>query len=209
MSGRTGWQKIARRIRVPLGFVFAAVFLWLARPNWRTMAASLVLVLPGLWLRGYASGYVKKNAELTMTGLYAHTRNPLYLGSMLIAFGLRGGLAVGDTGGAGGTVCGDLYPDDSERGGIPARPLCGIRCVCARGAATVATVDGRRRGSRMAARQAGAPAEAGFQARFTGSTASTIRLWARLPSTWRWPPGCWKPRALTRRHLFLVRVEDC
>jgi hypothetical protein len=72
---------------VPLGFVFAAVFLWLARPSWRTMAASLVLVLPGLWLRGYASGYVKKNAELTTTGPYAHTRNPLYLGSMLIAFG--------------------------------------------------------------------------------------------------------------------------
>ncbi len=51
------------------------------------MAASLILVLPGLWLRGYASGYVKKNAELTVTGPYAHTRNPLYLGSMLIAFG--------------------------------------------------------------------------------------------------------------------------
>ncbi len=41
----------------------------------------------GLLLRGYASGYVKKNAELTVTGPYAHTRNPLYLGSMMIAFG--------------------------------------------------------------------------------------------------------------------------
>jgi len=87
VSGLAGWQKIARRIRVPMGFVFAAVFLWLAQPSWRTMAASLVLVLPGLWLRGYASGYVKKNAELATTGPYAHTRNPLYLGSMLIAFG--------------------------------------------------------------------------------------------------------------------------
>jgi hypothetical protein len=45
------------------------------------------LVLPGLWLRGYASGYVKKNRELTQTGPYAHTRNPLYLGSILIAAG--------------------------------------------------------------------------------------------------------------------------
>ena len=70
-----------------MGFVFAAVFLWLARPNWRTMLASLVLVVPGLWLRGYASGYVRKNSELTTTGPYAYTRNPLYLGSMLIAFG--------------------------------------------------------------------------------------------------------------------------
>jgi protein-S-isoprenylcysteine O-methyltransferase Ste14 len=70
-----------------MGFVFAAVFLWLARPSWRTMLASLVLVVPGLWLRGYASGYVRKNSELTTTGPYAYTRNPLYLGSMLIAFG--------------------------------------------------------------------------------------------------------------------------
>ena len=87
MSERTRWQKIARRIRVPLGFVFAAVFLWIARPTWQTMLGSLVLVVPGVWLRAYASGYVKKNAELTRTGPYAHTRNPLYLGSMMIAFG--------------------------------------------------------------------------------------------------------------------------
>jgi protein-S-isoprenylcysteine O-methyltransferase Ste14 len=72
---------------VPLGFVFAAVFLWLARPTWASMLGSLVLVAPGLWLRGYAAGYVKKNAELTVTGPYAYTRNPLYLGSMMIAVG--------------------------------------------------------------------------------------------------------------------------
>jgi protein-S-isoprenylcysteine O-methyltransferase Ste14 len=84
---RSTWQRIARRIRVPLGFVFAAVFLWFARPTGHTLAWGLLLVLPGLWLRGYASGYVKKNAELTTTGPYAYTRNPLYLGSMMIAFG--------------------------------------------------------------------------------------------------------------------------
>ena len=72
---------------MPLGFVFAAVFLWLARPTWWSMLGSLALVGPGLWLRGYAAGYVKKNAELTVTGPYAYTRNPLYLGSMMIAVG--------------------------------------------------------------------------------------------------------------------------
>ena len=86
-QGRTGWQKIARRVRVPLGFVVAAIFLVFARPSWHTLAWSLLLVLPGLWLRGYAAGYVKKNAELTRTGPYAYTRNPLYLGSMGIAAG--------------------------------------------------------------------------------------------------------------------------
>ena len=72
---------------MPLGFVFAAVFLWVARPGWQSMVGSLLLVAPGLWLRGYAAGYVRKNAELTTTGPYAFTRNPLYLGSMMIAFG--------------------------------------------------------------------------------------------------------------------------
>jgi protein-S-isoprenylcysteine O-methyltransferase Ste14 len=87
VSERTRWQKIARRIRVPLGFVFAGVFLWLAQPTWKTMLLSLLLVAPGVWLRAYAAGYVRKNAELTRTGPYAYTRNPLYLGSMMIAFG--------------------------------------------------------------------------------------------------------------------------
>ena len=86
-GGKAGWQKIARRVRVPLGFVVAAIFLVFARPSWQTLAGSLLLVLPGLWLRGYAAGYVKKNAELTRTGPYAYTRNPLYLGSMGIAAG--------------------------------------------------------------------------------------------------------------------------
>lgn len=87
MSERTTWQRIARRIRVPLGFVFAAVFLWLARPTLKSLLLSLILVIPGLWLRAYAAGYVRKNRELTRTGPYAYTRNPLYLGSVLIAFG--------------------------------------------------------------------------------------------------------------------------
>src|SRR6516162_9458879 len=81
------WSRIARRIRVPLGFVFAGVYIWQAQPTFASMAWSLILVVPGLWLRGYAAGYVRKNAELTRTGPYAHTRNPLYLGSMMIAFG--------------------------------------------------------------------------------------------------------------------------
>ncbi len=84
------WQKIARRIRVPLGFLTAAVYLvelWRRAPHPAAIAWSLVLVLPGLWLRGYASGYVKKNRGLTQTGPYAYTRNPLYVGSILIAAG--------------------------------------------------------------------------------------------------------------------------
>jgi protein-S-isoprenylcysteine O-methyltransferase Ste14 len=81
------WNRIARRIRVPTGFLFAAFYLWKARPSAVSLTCSLLLVVPGLLLRAYASGYVKKNEELTVTGPYAYTRNPLYLGSGLMAFG--------------------------------------------------------------------------------------------------------------------------
>jgi protein-S-isoprenylcysteine O-methyltransferase Ste14 len=84
------WETVARRIRVPLGFLTAALYLfelWRHEPRPAAVGWSLLLVLPGLWLRAYASGYVKKNRELTQTGPYAYTRNPLYLGSILIAAG--------------------------------------------------------------------------------------------------------------------------
>lgn len=90
------WQRVARRIRVPLGFLSALVYLFVLsrhQPGARLILWSLLLTLPGLWLRGYAAGYVKKNRELTTTGPYAWTRNPLYLGSMLIAAGFA--LALG------------------------------------------------------------------------------------------------------------------
>lgn len=81
------WKRISRRIRVPLGFLFVVFYFWLARPTPMFVALSLILVVPGLLLRAYASGCVHKNSELATTGPYAYTRNPLYLGSMLIAFG--------------------------------------------------------------------------------------------------------------------------
>ncbi len=83
----TGWARIARRIRVPMGFVFALFFLLAAHPSKHSILWSLLLTVPGVALRAYASGYVNKNTELTTSGPYAYTRNPLYLGSMMIAFG--------------------------------------------------------------------------------------------------------------------------
>jgi protein-S-isoprenylcysteine O-methyltransferase Ste14 len=81
------WPRIARRIRVPVGFVFAVLCFWLARPTWRSVALGAVVIVPGLLLRALASGYVRKNEALATSGPYAYTRNPLYLGSLLIAVG--------------------------------------------------------------------------------------------------------------------------
>jgi protein-S-isoprenylcysteine O-methyltransferase Ste14 len=81
------WSRVARRIRVPLGFVFALLYFWLARPVWRSLVLGAVLILPGLLIRALASGHVRKNEALATSGPYAYTRNPLYLGSLLIGIG--------------------------------------------------------------------------------------------------------------------------
>jgi protein-S-isoprenylcysteine O-methyltransferase Ste14 len=81
------WSRVARRIRVPLGFAFAAFYVWIARPSWTSLALGAVVTIPGILLRAFASGYVKKNEELTTSGPYAYTRNPLYLGSLIMAVG--------------------------------------------------------------------------------------------------------------------------
>ena len=81
------YSLLAKRLRLPLGFVFAALYLWLARPSPRTFAIGAAIALAGLLVRGWASGHIVKNDRLATTGPYAHTRNPLYFGSFLIACG--------------------------------------------------------------------------------------------------------------------------
>jgi protein-S-isoprenylcysteine O-methyltransferase Ste14 len=81
------WSQIARRVRVPLGFLFAVFYFWLARPSWRSLMLGAIVVTPGLLIRALASGHVRKNESLAMTGPYSYTRNPLYLGSLLIGIG--------------------------------------------------------------------------------------------------------------------------
>lgn len=81
------WSRIARRIRVPLGFVLAVAYFWLAKPTWISIAVGAAVAFVGVAIRAAASGHVKKNAELTKTGPYAYTRNPLYVGSIVIAAG--------------------------------------------------------------------------------------------------------------------------
>jgi len=86
-SSAVTWSRIARRIRVPLGFVFALFYFWRARPTWPYFALGVVIVFLGVFVRAVASGHVKKNQELAQTGPYAYVRNPLYLGSLIIATG--------------------------------------------------------------------------------------------------------------------------
>ena len=81
------WSRIARRIRVPIGFLFAAFYFWRARPDWLSLASGATVAAAGVFLRAMASGHVKKNEKLATSGPYAYCRNPLYLGSIIMAVG--------------------------------------------------------------------------------------------------------------------------
>ena len=76
-----------QRWRVPLGFACGALFLYFAKPSWRSLLIGAIVALPGLALRAWASGHLRKNEALATTGPYAYTRNPLYLGSFLMGVG--------------------------------------------------------------------------------------------------------------------------
>src|SRR5499427_1021080 len=76
-----------QRWRVPLGFACAALFRFFVQPTTGTLLIGAAVALPGLLLRAWASGHLRKNEALATTGPYAYTRNPLYLGSFLIGIG--------------------------------------------------------------------------------------------------------------------------
>jgi protein-S-isoprenylcysteine O-methyltransferase Ste14 len=73
--------------RVPIGFVVAGLYLFFARPNPLTLGIGAAVAFVGVLIRGWAAGHIVKNDRLATTGPYAHTRNPLYFGSFLIACG--------------------------------------------------------------------------------------------------------------------------
>ncbi len=73
-----------QRFRVPLGFLFAAIFLIFARPEIITLIIGGAIAVVGLLIRAWASGHIRKNQTLAVSGPYSYTRNPLYLGSFIL-----------------------------------------------------------------------------------------------------------------------------
>ncbi len=78
---------IVQRFRVPLGFIFAAVFLFFAHPTPVTLLVGTIISIIGLLIRAWASGHIRKNQTLAISGPYAYTRNPLYVGSFVMGLG--------------------------------------------------------------------------------------------------------------------------
>ncbi|MDQ2889143.1 MAG: isoprenylcysteine carboxylmethyltransferase family protein [Gemmatimonadota bacterium] len=80
-------SETAKTLRIPLGFILGIVYLALARPTAGSLLLGGSVALVGVLVRAWASGHITKNEKLATSGPYAHTRNPLYFGSFLIAAG--------------------------------------------------------------------------------------------------------------------------
>jgi len=75
------------RWRVRLGYPLAIAVLWFSQPTPSWILLGALVGVAGLLVRAYAAGYLHKQEILTVTGPYAYTRNPLYLGSAVLALG--------------------------------------------------------------------------------------------------------------------------
>lgn len=77
-----------RRLRLKAVWLLILPFLWFSHPTPTVLTAGGLLALLGLVVRGWAAGTIHKERELTTTGPYAFTRNPLYVGSFFLGLGI-------------------------------------------------------------------------------------------------------------------------
>lgn len=82
------YNKTLGTLRVIAVYVLVGVLIWFARPTYVSVAAGFVLVALGESVRFWAAGHLYKTVELITSGPYRYTRNPLYLGRLLILTGL-------------------------------------------------------------------------------------------------------------------------
>src|SRR5450432_743900 len=82
------YADVVARLRVPSGFLIVIVFALFSQPTAQSLAIGLPVSLIGLGLRAWAAGSLAKDRQLATGGPYAYARNPLYIGTLLVAAGL-------------------------------------------------------------------------------------------------------------------------
>jgi len=80
-------RNVWMRWRVRIGYPLSIVFWLLATPTRESIMYGSIIAGFGLLIRGAAAGHLVKYQQLATRGPYAYTRNPLYLGSAILAAG--------------------------------------------------------------------------------------------------------------------------
>jgi len=88
MTRGTSQSRLAHRLRLLVFYVSIALMVAYARPTTLGVAVGFLFVAAGESLRFWAAGHLVKTTELITSGPYRFTRNPLYLGRLLILIGL-------------------------------------------------------------------------------------------------------------------------
>jgi protein-S-isoprenylcysteine O-methyltransferase Ste14 len=81
-------SRISARLRLVAVYLLVAAMVALARPTPESVNLGLIFVVVGEGIRVWAAGHLRKTVELVTSGPYRYTRNPLYLGRLLIFTGL-------------------------------------------------------------------------------------------------------------------------
>ncbi|MFC1538748.1 methyltransferase family protein [Candidatus Latescibacterota bacterium] len=76
-----------KSLRIPIGFLAGFLFIWRADPTVLSYMAGTLIILFGELIRFVSSGTLKKFEGVTRNGMYAYTRNPLYIGSFFLGTG--------------------------------------------------------------------------------------------------------------------------
>src|ERR1700761_6904871 len=87
LSFPKAYSDLVARLRVPCGFLLVLAFAFFSRPTAASLAIGLPVSLAGLALRAWAAGCLYKDRDLATEGPYAYTRNPLYVGTLIVAAG--------------------------------------------------------------------------------------------------------------------------
>jgi protein-S-isoprenylcysteine O-methyltransferase Ste14 len=84
----TGYNRTLASIRLTATFAFIVVLVVLAKTRPAEVAIGFLIAALGEAIRFWAAGHLLKTKELITSGPYRYTRNPLYLGRLLILTGL-------------------------------------------------------------------------------------------------------------------------
>ena len=80
-------MKFRKSLRMPIGFLAGILFIWRAKPSLASFIIGTLFIFFGEFTRFVSSGTLKKFEGVTRNGIYAYTRNPLYIGSFFLGTG--------------------------------------------------------------------------------------------------------------------------